>query len=96
MERHGAVGWNPLPAFSHLTPEHGAVWWARNNEPTNDMKLNEIKEAVLVATFRKPCGVVVVDVDTYHGPMAEALEAAEEDAHRYGWELVGVEVASNI
>jgi hypothetical protein len=50
----------------------------------------------LVATFRKPCGGVVVDKDTYHEPMAEALEAAEEDAHRYGWELLGVEVTSNI
>lgn len=48
----------------------------------------------LVATFRKPCGGVVVDKDTYHEPMAEAREAAEEDAHRYGWELV--DVTSNI
>jgi hypothetical protein len=45
--RYGAVGWNPPPTFSRLTRDDGAVWWARNNEPTNDMKLNEIKAAVL-------------------------------------------------
>jgi hypothetical protein len=32
---------NPPPTFSHLTPEHGAVWWARNNEPTNDMNYDD-------------------------------------------------------
>jgi len=21
------IEWNPLPTFSRLTPEHGAVWW---------------------------------------------------------------------
>jgi hypothetical protein len=26
---------NPLPTFSCLTRDDGAVWWARNNEPTN-------------------------------------------------------------
>lgn len=50
----------------------------------------------LVATFRKPCGGVVVDKDTYHEPMAEAREAAEEDAHRYGWEFLSVEVAEEV
>jgi hypothetical protein len=49
-----------------------------------------------VATFRKPCGGVVVDKDTYHEPMAEAREAAEEDAHRYGWEFLSVEVAEEV
>ena len=48
----------------------------------------------VTATFRKPCGGVVTD-DSYHEPVADAREAAAEDAHRYGWELVGVEVGHN-
>lgn len=40
------------------------------------------------AIFRKPSGELVFDTSTYYSPASEALEAAEEDAHRYGWELV--------
>ena len=45
----------------------------------------------VTATFRKPDGEIVRD-SNYHEPMAEARAAAEEDAHRYGWEFLGVEV----
>jgi len=44
----------------------------------------------IVATFRKPDGEIEKDF-SYHEPISEAREAAEEDAHRYGWELVSVE-----
>jgi len=45
----------------------------------------------IVATFRKPDGEIVKD-SSYHEPISEAREAAEEDAHRYGWEFLSVEV----
>jgi hypothetical protein len=38
------------------------------------------------AVFRKPTGERVID-DSYHGPIEAAVEAAEDDAHRYGWVL---------
>jgi hypothetical protein len=38
------------------------------------------------AVFRKPSGEKVID-SSYHGPIEAAVEAAEEDAHRYGWVL---------
>ncbi len=43
------------------------------------------------ATFLRPCGGLVVDASTYTFPGAR--EAAEEDAHRYGWKLIGLELA---
>ena len=49
----------------------------------------------IVATFRKPDGEIEKDF-SYHEPIGEAREAAEEDAHRYGWELVSVEVAEEV
>ena len=45
----------------------------------------------VTATFRKPDGEIVKD-SSYHEPMTDARAAAEEDAHRYGWEFLGVEV----
>lgn len=39
--------------------------------------------------FRRPNGSLCDDHTSYSLP--GALEAAEEDAHRYGWELVSVE-----
>ena len=45
----------------------------------------------VTATFRKPDGEIVKD-SSYHEPMNEAIEAADEDAHRYGWEFLGAEV----
>ncbi len=36
--------------------------------------------------FRKPDGSIVTDTTSYSIP--GAWEAAQEDAHRYGWELV--------
>lgn len=39
-----------------------------------------------LVTFRKPDGSLVDDTTSYSPP--GAYEAAEEDAHRYGWELV--------
>lgn len=38
------------------------------------------------AVFRKPSGEKVID-SSYHGPIEAAVEAAEDDAHRYGWVL---------
>ena len=49
----------------------------------------------IVATFLKPDGEIEKD-SSYHEPMAEAREAAEEDAHRYGWEFLSVEVAEEV
>ena len=76
---------------------NGHCWgltWANGTTMNGDESDFFVAPERLVATFRKPCGGVVVDKDTYHEPMAEAREAAEEDAHRYGWELV--DVTSNI
>jgi hypothetical protein len=36
--------------------------------------------------FRTATGERVID-DSYHGPIEAAVEAASEDAHRYGWTL---------
>jgi hypothetical protein len=45
----------------------------------------------VTATFRKPDGEIVKD-SSYHEPMTDARAAAEEDAHRYGWAFLRVEV----
>lgn len=42
------------------------------------------------ATFLRPCGGLVVDSESYTFPGARS--AAEEDAHRYGWKLIGLEI----
>jgi len=47
----------------------------------------------IVATFFTPDGETVTD-SSYHGPIDEATEAANEDANRYGWVLVSVETAT--
>ena len=49
----------------------------------------------IVATFRKPDGEIVKD-SSYHEPIVEAREAAEEDAHRYGWEFLGAELGEEV
>ena len=54
-----------------------------------------MNQQTIVATFRKPDGEIEKD-SSYHEPISEAREAAEEDAHRYGWELVSVEVAEEV
>jgi len=50
-----------------------------------------IPSTALVATFRKPSGETVTDSLSYHEPMNEALDAAHEDAHRYGWTFVSLQ-----
>ena len=52
-----------------------------------------MNQQTVTATFRKPDGEIEKD-SSYHEPMAEAIEAAEEDAHRYGWEFLGAELAN--
>ena len=49
----------------------------------------------ITATFRKPDGEIEKD-SSYHEPMNEAIEAAEEDAHRYGWEFLGAELGEEV
>jgi len=45
-----------------------------------------------VATFKKPSGTVVVDDQNYYGSKSKVTEAAIEDAHRYGWVLMSVQL----
>ena len=52
-----------------------------------------VNQQTVTATFRKPDGEIEKD-SSYHEPMNEAIEAAEEDAHRYGWEFLGAELAN--
>ena len=49
----------------------------------------------ITATFRKPDGDIEKD-SSYHEPMTEAIEAAEEDAQRYGWEFLGAELGEEV
>ena len=53
-----------------------------------------IPQTALVATFRKPSGETVTDTISYHEPMSEALDAANEDAHRYGWTFVSLQTVT--
>ena len=46
------------------------------------------------AIFRKPSGEIVTDSLSYHEPMNEALDAAYEDAHRYGWTFVSLQTVT--
>lgn len=57
------------------------------------MNASDPVEGGAKVTFRRPCGGLVIDSDNYTFPGAR--EAAEEDAHRYGWELVSVEPADS-
>jgi hypothetical protein len=50
-----------------------------------------IPSTALVATFRKKHGGLVTDSISYCEPMSEALAAATEDAHRYGWTFVSLQ-----
>ena len=52
------------------------------------------KETRFTATFRKPSGEIVTDSLSYHEPMNEALDAAHEDAHRYGWAFVSLQTVT--
>ena len=54
-----------------------------------------MNQQTVTATFRKPDGEIEKD-SSYHEPMAEAIEAAEEDAHRYGWEFLGAELGEEV
>ena len=54
-----------------------------------------MNQQTVTATFRKPDGEIEKD-SSYHEPRAEAIEAAEEDAHRYGWEFLGVELGEEV
>jgi hypothetical protein len=49
------------------------------------------KQTRFTAIFRKPSGEIVTDSLSYHDPMNEALDAAHEDAHRYGWAFVSLQ-----
>jgi len=49
------------------------------------------KQSRFTAIFRKPSGETVTDSLSYHEPMNEALDAANEDAHRYGWAFVSLQ-----
>jgi hypothetical protein len=53
-----------------------------------------IPSTALVATFRKKHGGLVTDTLSYHEPMTEALDAAREDAHRYGWTFVSLQTVT--
>jgi hypothetical protein len=53
-----------------------------------------IPSTALVATFRKKHGGLVTDSLSYHEPMSEALDAAHEDAHRYGWTFVSLQTVT--
>ncbi len=53
-----------------------------------------IPSTALVATFRKKHGGLVTDTISYHEPMSEALDAAHEDAHRYGWTFVSLQTVT--
>jgi hypothetical protein len=53
-----------------------------------------IPSTALVAIFRKPSGETVTDSLSYHEPMSEALAAATEDAHRYGWTFVSLQTVT--
>ncbi len=53
-----------------------------------------IPSTALVATFRKKHGGLVTDTISYHEPMSEALDAANEDAHRYGWTFVSLQTVT--
>ena len=52
------------------------------------------KETRFTAIFRKPSGEIVTDSLSYHEPMDEALDAAHEDAHRYGWTFVSLQTVT--
>ena len=52
------------------------------------------KETRFTAIFRKPSGEIVTDSLSYHEPMNEALDAANEDAHRYGWTFVSLQTVT--
>ena len=52
------------------------------------------KETRFTAIFRKPSGEIVTDSLSYHEPMNEALDAAHEDAHRYGWTFVSLQTVT--
>jgi hypothetical protein len=52
------------------------------------------KETRFTAIFRKPSGEIVTDSLSYHEPMNEALDAAHEDAHRYGWAFVSLQTVN--
>ena len=52
------------------------------------------KETRFTAIFRKPSGEIVTDSLSYHEPMNEALDAAHEDAHRYGWAFVSLQTVT--
>jgi hypothetical protein len=53
-----------------------------------------IPPTALAATFRKPSGETVTDSLSYHEPMTDALDAAREDAHRYGWVFVSLQTVT--
>lgn len=55
--------------------------------------MSNTTSSTAVATFRKPCGELVIDDESYYGPLTDAVEAAEEDANRYGWQVVSVTLA---
>ena len=52
------------------------------------------KQTRFAATFRKPSGEIVTDSLSYHEPMNEALDAAHEDSHRYGWTFVSLQTVN--
>ena len=52
------------------------------------------KQTRFTAIFRKPSGEIVTDSLSYHDPMNEALDAAHEDAHRYGWAFVSLQTVT--
>jgi hypothetical protein len=53
-----------------------------------------IPSTALAATFRKPSGETVTDTISYHEPMTDALDAAHEDARRYGWTFVSLQTVT--
>lgn len=79
-----------LIRFDYNESMTGLTW-------ADGVTMNEREEDFFVApepvtaTFRKPDGEIVKDC-SYHEPMTDACAAAEEDAHRYGWEFLGAEV----
>ena len=79
-----------LIRFDYNESMTGLTW-------ADGVTMNEREEDFFVAsksvtaTFRKPDGEIVKD-SSYHEPVNEAIEAADEDAHRYGWEFLGAEV----
>ena len=53
-----------------------------------------LKQTRFTAIFRKPSGEIVTDSLSYYEPMNEALDAAHEDAHRYGWTFVSLQTVT--